>query len=437
MEKEDKCSGCLPFAPRIKKKVLFVLVLLAIVSWFVFYDSCYLSHFNVSSKLNKVKPIYAPIYNVPFFRIPLLSDKDMTIFYIEIISNVWCLKLGTDLIKSKVKGKCVCVNSWFGLDCGIPAAVWKSSFLQEGKNTGVEIRRRKKPRRIIVFFAVDDHSDLLDINIQSAFLAVDLFLTIEEKNHYPSILNLVKEGYLAEYQSKIIPVQLNKSFVTEKEDQWSVFMLSELWKVGWKRLSDFRPDDIFLFSHVSSIISKDVLLFLKLYDGFPEPFIFELRPLLFKFWRQMKSNSSNSKFVPFIPIGCTFQYMVSMCDYEIVNFFSNSCVNDLQHIKVFEKNFWSLKNWSIGNTYIPSGWQCNLCCQNECIKRNIDRYRKNGSTSLPLRYILGNASVIEHFIERNDFYNNKDLFFEIIPPSDMFFAPEIVLNNEQYLHLID
>ncbi|GFR13406.1 beta-1,4-mannosyl-glycoprotein 4-beta-N-acetylglucosaminyltransferase [Trichonephila clavata] len=435
MEKEEKCSSCLPFAPRLKKKVLFVLVLLVIVLWFIYYDSCYLSRLNTSSKLNRVKPFYAPIYNIPLFHIPLLSDKDMTIFYLEISSNVWCLKQGTDLTKSKIEGKCVCICNWFGLDCGIPAAVWKSSFLLEGKNTGVEIRRRKKPRRVIVFFAVDDHYDLLNINIQSAFFCVDLFLTIEEKNHNPSVLNLVKEGYLAEYQSKIMPIQLNKSFVVEKEDKWSVFMLSELWKIGWKRLADFRPDDIFLFSHVSSIISKDILLFLKLYDGFPEPFMFELRPLLFKFWRQMKSNSTNSNLVPFKPVGCTFQYMASMCDYEITNFLSNSCLNDLQHKSFFEKNFWSLKNWTIGNMYIPSGWQCNLCCKSECIKNKIDKYRKNGSTSLPLWYILGNTSVIEHF-EKSRFFN-KDLSLEIIPHSDLFFAPEIVLNDKQYLHLIN
>ncbi|CAL1271808.1 unnamed protein product [Larinioides sclopetarius] len=438
MEKEEKCSSCWPCAPRLKKKALFGFVAINITFWFIYYNGCCSSFWQKKSKKDQAEPvIQTPIYNVPLFHIPLLNDVDMGTFYQEIKSNVWCLKFGTELSKSKKEGKCVCVENWFGLDCGIPAAAWKSGFLREGKNSNVEIRRRRKPRRIIVLYAVDDQSDLLEINIHNAFLFIDVALTIEGKDHDPSVLNLVKDGYLAEYQNKIIPIQLNRSYVVEKEDQWSVFMLKELWKVVWKRLADFRPDDIFLFSHVSSIISKDVVLFLKLYDGYPEPFFFELRPLLFKFWRQMKSNSTNAKFVPFKPRGCTFQYIASLCDYEVSNFFSNSCYNDLEHKKHFEKNYWSLAGWVIGNSFTPSGWQCNLCCKNECIKQNIHRYRKNGSTSLPLRYLLGNTSVMEHFIEKSDLFNSKDLFFEVVPNNDPFFAPSIVLSNRRYSHLID
>ncbi|GIX91875.1 beta-1,4-mannosyl-glycoprotein 4-beta-N-acetylglucosaminyltransferase [Caerostris darwini] len=435
MEKEEKCLRC-SLLTMSKIKMLIAFGVINVILWFIYYNDCFPSYFNKYTNNDKIKPIYAPIYNIPLFHIPLLNEKDMAMFYLEVKSNIWCLKQGVDLAKSKRNGKCVCTENWFGFDCGIPASVWKSSFLQEGKNANFEIKRRKKPRRIIVFFAVDDHSDLLDINIENAFSLVDVFLTIEEKDHYPSILNLVKEGYLADYQSKIIPIKLNKSYVIEKEEHWSVFMLNELWEMGWKRLSDFRPDDIFMFSHVSSIISNDVLLFLKLYDGFPEPFFFELRPLLFKFWREMKSNSTNSKLVPFKPLGCTFQYIVSLCNYEIRNFFSNSCNTDLHQKERFEKNFWTLKYWTVGNFYVPSGWQCSLCCNDECIKKNIEKYRKSGSTSLPLRYFLGNTSVIEHLIEKTNLFDSKDLSFEIISNKDHFLAPNIVLSNAKYSHLI-
>lgn len=415
--------------------MLFAFVILNILFWFFYYNECHLNH---EDKPNNVKPVYAPIYNVPLFHIPLLNNEDMTLFYIEINSGTWCFQFGINLTESKRHKKCECASNWFGLDCGIPVAVWNSSFLQEGKAPHIEIKRRKRPRRVIVSLVIDDQMELLDVNIQNSFSVVDLFLTIQEKTQFPSILKLFKEGYLSSYQSKIIPFQLNKN-ISKKKHNLSEFMLNELWDISWNRLADFRPDDILLFSHVSSIISKDVLLFLKLYDGFPEPFFFELRPLLFKFWREMKSNDTNSKFVPFKPSGCTYQFIASMCDFQVKRFFSNSCSNKLQQKVNFEKNFWLLKNWSIGNVYAPSGWQCNLCCKNECIKKSIQRQSliKNHTISLPLKITQANSSVIKDFVNNHSLYGNKNLFFKIIPNNDRFFAPLIVVKNPQYSHMID
>ncbi|XP_015922776.1 beta-1,4-mannosyl-glycoprotein 4-beta-N-acetylglucosaminyltransferase [Parasteatoda tepidariorum] len=433
MEKEENWLKCLPFKPRQGKKVFVIFAAINIlIIWLYLYKSSNISYFYYqSSKPVIAKTVPLPIYNVSVYHIPLLQSKDMAPFYAEVTKKAWCFLYGIDLIDSQKRKKCICLDNWFGLDCGIPSAVWKSDFLQEGKNANIEIRRREKPRRIISSFVVDDYQDILDINVYNSFSVIDLYLTIEQSNQKLSVLNRFENGQFAEWQSKIIPFQVNVSNKLEVED--TVLMLKSLWDIGWKRLSDFRPDDIFIFQRASSIITKDVLLFLKLYDGFPEPFFFELRPLLFKFSMRMKSNSTDAKLVPFRPLGCTFQFLSSMCNFEVSKLFSNNCHS--QDAKSFEKNNWPLKMWTVGSIDAPSGWHCNVCCKDSCIKA---RQTELKSFNMPVLKLEANSSTVERFLDKLHSFDSGGLSFEKVVKSDPFYAPNVVLNNEKkYSYLVE
>lgn len=439
MEGEDSCLKCFPLIPRQGKKKLFLLVAInVVVIWFIYKKSNYFSYISQNPIHITSNSVYTPLYNVPIFHIPLLSSKDMTPYYTDVSSNTWCFIQGTNLKESKRHRKCQCLPTWFGLDCGIPSSVWKSKFLQEGKNAGIEIRRRDRPRRIILSIVFDGTFDLLDINIQNSFSVVDIFLIVEEKNHSESALNLFKKGYLSEFQYKIMPVKLHKSALHEEEHERIASLLNELWIIGWNRLSDFRPDDIFVFSDVSSIISKDILLFLKLYDGYPEPFYFSLRPLLFKFSKSLKSSNKNQTLVPFKPSGCTFQFISTICKYSLTKFLGNKCIVNRSQQVLFEKNHWMIKKWDIGREDFPSGWQCNFCCSTECILEHIKKrwWVDKFSASLSLKHATINASVIEQIFKLNSF-NGYNITYEKIPHSDLYFAPKVVLDSEKYKYLLN
>ena len=52
-----------------------------------------------------------------------------------------------------------------------------------------------------------------------------------------------------------------------------------------RRLTDLRPDDMFVYSDPEELIRPEILLFLKLYDGFTEPITFQFRRSVFGyFW---------------------------------------------------------------------------------------------------------------------------------------------------------
>ncbi|KFM66920.1 Beta-1,4-mannosyl-glycoprotein 4-beta-N-acetylglucosaminyltransferase, partial [Stegodyphus mimosarum] len=180
LESEETCAMHFSSLTRHGKKIFLILVAVNIVIWFIYYRSNNSSHFEFHSKEGTVKKLHSSLRNVSLFHIPLLNVKDMASLYIDVNTNIWCFLEGSDITESRKRKNCICIKEWYGLDCGIPASVWKSSFLQEGKNAGIEIRRRKNPRRIIISLVVEDLFDLLDINIQNLFSVVDLFLLIEE-----------------------------------------------------------------------------------------------------------------------------------------------------------------------------------------------------------------------------------------------------------------
>ena len=58
-----------------------------------------------------------------------------------------------------------------------------------------------------------------------------------------------------------------------------------------RRLTDLRPDDIFVYSEPEELIRPEILRFLKLYDGYTEPITFQFRRSVFGyFWTADEEN---------------------------------------------------------------------------------------------------------------------------------------------------
>ena len=58
-----------------------------------------------------------------------------------------------------------------------------------------------------------------------------------------------------------------------------------------RRLTDLRPDDIFVYSEPEELIRPEILLFLKLYNGYSEPVSFKFRRAVFGyFWTIEEEN---------------------------------------------------------------------------------------------------------------------------------------------------
>ena len=58
-----------------------------------------------------------------------------------------------------------------------------------------------------------------------------------------------------------------------------------------RRLTDLRPDDLFVYSEPEELIRPEILLFLKLYDGYTEPITFQFRRAIFGYFWTAQENS--------------------------------------------------------------------------------------------------------------------------------------------------
>ncbi|XP_054708983.1 beta-1,4-mannosyl-glycoprotein 4-beta-N-acetylglucosaminyltransferase-like [Uloborus diversus] len=425
MESEESNFKCFPCFPRQGKKYLFGFIVINFLL-ILYFTKLSLPKSAVKPKYSEIKRPIASIQDGTLFHIPLLKNKDLAPFYAEVNTNTWCFQHAIDVPESKKEKKCICNKHWFGFDCGIPEAVWKSQFMQ-----GIAIKRREKPRRILYSIIVDDEYNLLDISVSNAFSYVDLFLIIQEKKANSSLSVMFKQGYLAQFQHKIMLFLYNETTinVTDKHK----FLFNEAWKTAWKKLTDFHPDDILLFNHASSILSEDVLLFLKLHDGYPEHFIFKLRPLLFKFSNEILSNQTLPTLVPF---GCSFQFISSMCDYEIKNYFKSFCFESKKKAKVLKSKQWQINESTIGNVAAPSGWQCTLCCKSCDSKENSLQQKITGHISAStLSNKLKNDSQKEFVVVKNAFH--KIPKFKFVQSDDYYFVPRVVHSLKQYSYLIE
>ncbi|XP_076338781.1 beta-1,4-mannosyl-glycoprotein 4-beta-N-acetylglucosaminyltransferase-like [Tachypleus tridentatus] len=431
------------------KKILFLLVLLqGLLVWYFYHREKVIS----SSVFSDREPTgsapgytFQGFYQSSLFHIPLTYQEDMNSFYTEVAKDTWCFIRGLDLTNSQKQHSCICLNGWYGLDCGLPQAVWSSEFLMNGNKPGVWIKRRGRPRRLIngVVFTTD--FDLLEIRINELNNSVDVFL-VAEQNCSASrgeaslpLLSKLQQGFLKEFQRKIIYVSISdislQRFEAMEDDEWEHTAQADMWRNGIQTLTDFRPDDMFVFSRMSDIPSGDVLLFFKLYDGFSEPIGFHLRSVMYNFALEepLPSSSNNSNNI--MLIACSFAFFSSICDNNI-NYLQESTWKKSLHLSKFESNFGKVNYWKVGSSKTPAGWSCRWCLRPlDLGKALTDQKCPNkpiGISHMASSLVKDNISLaLEMFIKRGMSLDMSFFGHQVFQPENGYYAPSYIFLNKK------
>ena len=111
------------------------------------------------------------------------------------------------------------------------------------------------------------------------------------------LLDQLKRGFMAPFHEKIVHVRLDRFPKRGHSDGWLVdkYLRTAMGLKGLKRIKGVRPDDLFVLLDADEIPTKEVLMFLKLYDGYPEPVRLGFRWSVFGFfWKRKKVTASNS-----------------------------------------------------------------------------------------------------------------------------------------------
>ena len=143
---------------------------------------------------------------------PTLLSTDK--YFRSLTSGQKCFKTGTNFDKTASDAnKCTCNDGYYGIDCGIPDAVWYGHYAGAPHHRK-KLKIRTKSRRLIHALPVNHEFDFFEARVKTLQDVVDAFI-IQESNYTTfgtpkdlHFLDKFKDGWLSEVQSKILWVLL-------------------------------------------------------------------------------------------------------------------------------------------------------------------------------------------------------------------------------------
>ncbi|XP_051568034.1 beta-1,4-mannosyl-glycoprotein 4-beta-N-acetylglucosaminyltransferase-like isoform X2 [Myxocyprinus asiaticus] len=330
--------------------------------------------------------------------------------------------------------KCVCQPGWHGPYCGVPTMVYHSNL-----PTKERLMPREKPRRVINAINVNHEFDLLHVRFRELAQAVDLFLVCEsnftaygERRPLRFLHLLLNETY--DYIGhKILYVFLDHFPDGGRQDGWIAddYLRTFLTHDGMSRVVGVRPDDVFLINDADEIPAQEGVLFLKLFDGWTEPFAIHMRKSLYGFfWKQLGSLEVVS--------GCTVGMLRDVYDndgirlrrreyYTMPGF--RKYENDTGHILV---------QWSIGSPFHFAGWHCSWCFKPEGIHFKLISAQNGDFPRWGDYEDKRDLNYIRELIRTGGWFDGSVQEYPPSDPKEHMYAPKYMIDNyDHYRYLLE
>ncbi|XP_031606969.2 beta-1,4-mannosyl-glycoprotein 4-beta-N-acetylglucosaminyltransferase isoform X2 [Oreochromis aureus] len=343
-------------------------------------------------------------------------------------------------VKARSKGngkrlvKCVCRPGWHGPYCGVPTMVYHSNL-----PTKERLMPRETPRRVINAINVNHEFDLLHARFHELSEAVDLFLVCESnftaygEKRPLSFLRLLLNGTYDYIRHKILYVFLNHFPDGGRQDGWIAddYLRTFLTRNGMSRVVGARSDDVFVINDADEIPAHEGLLFLKLFDGWTEPFAIHMRKSLYGFfWKQFGSLEVVS--------GCTLRMLRDVYDgdgiklrrreyYTMPGF--RKYENDTGHILV---------QWSVGSPFHFAGWHCSWCFTPEGIYFKLVSAQNGDFPRWGDYEDKRDLNYIRDLIRTGGWFDGSLQEYPPVDPKEHMYAPKYMLENyDRYRYLLE
>ena len=306
----------------------------------------------------------------------ILEDDNRT--YFNRIGSSICAIHGSIITNdsSTKETGCKCKMGWSGDFCSVPNSVNKSNLPGRFRLKP----RLKNPRRIIQAFPFNMEFAMLEARLEEFGDLVDVFLILE--SNYTAygdpkdvrLLRKLREGYYRNYSCKMVHVFLDYFPDEGYQNGWIEDNLLRNYIVTHglaRQLSGYRHDDIFILTDADEIPKRETILFLKLHDGYPEPFGFNYQWNVYGFYWK-----ANEQGITHVYAGLTVGMLLHVFYQKAIsirgaqNFLQNEGMNELSWYLKHGRNV-SVYYWSFGDENQPAGWHCSWCCEPECIQTKL------------------------------------------------------------------
>lgn len=274
--------------------------------------------------------------------------------------------------------KCRCVSGYYGLDCGIPDAVWHSRYRSLIHRQ--RLKRRKVPRRVINGIPLLKEIDMLEARFHELGDVVDLFMLAESnysahgdpKKLY--IRNELNNGFLSDYHDIIMHIFVDFFPERGRTNSWVAdeYLREYMGRIGIPRVIGVQDDDLFIINDADEIPSRPLVLFLKLYDGYTEPISLVFRWSVYGYFWKQKQNNFVSKLIPWdtektntLISVATMGLVTKVMDnnpmiirieksLKTAPFIERLAAYKMEHPKQYQA-------WQCGAAHHYAGWHCSWC----------------------------------------------------------------------------
>lgn len=308
-----------------------------------------------------------------------MTMKDDQTEYFADIGEATCFTAGTDAEATSrgVSGGCHCLEGYFGEDCGIPEAAWFDTYRNKHPNT--KLKQRKVPRRVINGVTVNHEFAMFEARLNELYEVVDVFI-IAESNYTAHgdpkaclFLERLRSGYMREFQDKILYVSLDTFPRISKTNGWIAdsYLRFHLSNKGLPLLKDLRDDDLFVLSDADELPTREVITFLKVYDGYPEPIGFTYQWNVFGFFWKVPQKDAWS-----IWFKGAKEMASEVNSVSTIGMLTKVLYNNAFYIrktglwkfyklrkkmKKYREEGHLVKEWVLGSVGHYAGWHCSWC----------------------------------------------------------------------------
>nr|XP_020838305.1 beta-1,4-mannosyl-glycoprotein 4-beta-N-acetylglucosaminyltransferase isoform X1 [Phascolarctos cinereus] len=349
------------------------------------------------------------------------------------------LTIGNWLAGGKPKGmrrrkwvECVCLPGWHGPSCGVPTVVQYSNL-----PTKERLVPRETPRRVINAINVNHEFDLLDVRFHELGDVVDAFVVCESnftaygEPRPLKFREMLRNGSFEYIRHKVLYVFLDHFPPGGRQDGWIAddYLRTFLTQDGISRLRNLRPDDVFIIDDADEIPARDGVLFLKLYDGWTEPFAFHMRKSLYGFfWKQPGTLEVVS--------GCTIDMLLTVYGTDGILLRRRQYYTMPGFRQYENRTGHILVQWSLGSPLHFAGWHCSWCFTPEGIYFKMVSAQNGDFPRWGDYEDKRDLNYIRELIRTGGWFDGTRQVYPPADPSEHMYAPKYLLRNYPRFHYL-
>ncbi|XP_040844172.1 beta-1,4-mannosyl-glycoprotein 4-beta-N-acetylglucosaminyltransferase [Ochotona curzoniae] len=330
--------------------------------------------------------------------------------------------------------ECVCLPGWHGPSCGVPTVVQYSNL-----PTKERLVPREVPRRVINAINVNHEFDLLDVRFHELGDVVDAFVVCESnftaygEPRPLKFREMLTNGTFEYIRHKVLYVFLDHFPPGGRQDGWIAddYLRTFLTQDGVSRLRNLRPDDVFIIDDADEIPARDGVLFLKLYDGWTEPFAFHMRKSLYGFfWKQPGTLEVVS--------GCTVDMLRAVYGLDGIRLRRRQYYTMPNFRQYENRTGHILVQWSLGSPLHFAGWHCSWCFTPEGIYFKLVSAQNGDFPRWGDYEDKRDLNYIRSLIRTGGWFDGTRQEYPPADPSEHMYAPKYLLKNyDQFRYLLD